>query len=305
MDYGSLGTEMVNARSERLDEMSALEIAKLMNELDAGALSAVRCALPAIARAAEEAAARIPVGGRMIYMGAGTSGRLGVLDASECPPTFNATPDMVIGLIAGGDSALRHSVEGAEDDRAAGANELDALGINALDMVVAISASGAAPYCIGALERAREAGALCVSMCCNAGAKLSECADIAIEMPTGAEVLSGSTRLRAGTATKLALNTLSTAAMVRMGKAYKNLMVDVRASNAKLRDRAERICMRAMNIDREEATKRLAAAGGNIKLAIITKETGVDAREAQLALNEAKGFVSAAIRALKTRKECG
>lgn len=298
MDYGRLDTEKTNARSEHLDQMSALEIVTLMNELDAGALAAVRCALGGIARVAEEAAARIPAGGRLIYMGAGTSGRLGVLDASECPPTFGVPDGMVVGIIAGGDVALRTAVEGAEDSEALAMEELDRLRVCAKDVVVAISASGTAPYCVGALKKAREAGALPVSMCCNTGAKLSGYADIAIEMPTGAEVLSGSTRLRAGTATKLALNMISTACMVRMGKAYKNLMVDVRATNTKLKDRAVRIAMKAMNVQRAEAEARLAAADGNIKCAIVMKETGASRDAAMAALEKAQGFTRKAIEAL-------
>lgn len=301
MDYGKLATEHANPRSERLDEMSALEIALMMNELDAGALAAVRAAATEIALAADEAARRIPDGGRLIYMGAGTSGRLGVLDASECPPTFGVSAETVIGIIAGGDTALRTAVEGAEDSEALGAGDLEALGISSKDMVVAISASGTAPYCFGALRRARQAGALCVSMCCNSGAKLSELADIAIEMPTGAEVLSGSTRLRAGTATKLALNMLSTIAMVRMGKVYKNLMVDVRATNTKLRDRSVRITMKALDADRKTAEELLSSADYGIKRAIVMKECSVDKQTAQAVLDENDGFVKRAIQSYKNR----
>ena len=295
MDYGKLDTEKTNARSERLDQMSALEIASLMNELDAGALAAVRAALEPIAEVAEEAARRIPRGGRLIYLGAGTSGRLGVLDASECPPTFGVPDGMVVGVIAGGDRALRYAIEGAEDDENLSAEDLKRLGVTPLDVVVAISASGTAPYCVGALKCAKSVGALAVSMCCNRGAKLSGYADIAIEMPTGAEVLSGSTRLRAGTATKLALNIISTAAMVRMGKAYKNLMVDVKATNTKLKDRAVRITMKAIGVDRAEAEERLAKANGSIKCAIVMKEAGVDYERAKKALDEENGFVRKAI----------
>lgn len=295
MDYGKLDTEKTNARSDQLDKMSALEIAALMNELDMGAITAVREALEPISRVAEEAAQRIPRGGRIIYMGAGTSGRLGVLDASECPPTFGVPDGMVVGVIAGGDRALRYAIEGAEDDENLSAEDLKRLGVTPLDVVVAISASGTAPYCVGALKCAKSVGALAVSVCCNRGAKLSGYADIAIEMPTGAEVLSGSTRLRAGTATKLALNIISTAAMVRMGKAYKNLMVDVKATNTKLKDRAVRITMKAIGVDRAEAEERLAKANGSIKCAIVMKEAGVDYERAKKALDEENGFVRKAI----------
>ncbi len=299
MDYGTLATEHVNPRTENLDEMSALEIALLMNELDAGAIAAVRAAVGEIARAADEAAKRIADGGRLIYMGAGTSGRLGVLDASECPPTFGVSANTVIGIIAGGDTALRTAVEGAEDSEELGARNLDEIHITQKDMVVAISASGTAPYCFGALRRARAAGALCVSMCCNKGAKLSALSDIAIEMPTGAEVLSGSTRLRAGTATKLVLNMLSTIAMVRVGKVYKNLMVDVRATNTKLRDRAARITMKALDADRKTAEELLAKADYGIKRAIVMSECAVDKQAAQAALDASGGFVKRAIFSLK------
>ena len=299
MDFGKLDTEKTNARSENLDTLSALEIASLMNELDMGAITAVKEALIPISKTAEAAAARIPKGGRLIYMGAGTSGRLGVLDASECPPTFGVDNTMVVGIIAGGDGALRNAIEGAEDSEELAIRNLVDLGVNEKDVVVAISASGTAPYCIGALKKAKEVGALAVSMCCNTNTKLSGYADIAIEMPTGAEVLYDSTRLRAGTATKLALNMISTSCMVLMGKAYKNLMVDVRATNTKLRDRSVRIAMKAMDVEREEAGKRLEEANGSIKCAIVMKETGACQKSAQKALDDNQGFVRRAIAALK------
>ena len=295
MDYGKLDTEKTNARSEMLDQMSALEIVTLMNELDVGALTAVKAALEPISMVVDEAAKRIPQGGRLIYMGAGTSGRLGVLDASECPPTFGVPNTMVVGVIAGGDYALRNAIEGAEDSEELAVEALKELKLTEKDVVVSISASGTAPYCVSALKYAREIGALPVSMCCNVGAKLSAYADIAIEMPTGAEVLSGSTRLRAGTATKLALNMISTAAMVRMGKAYKNLMVDVRATNTKLKDRAVRITMKALNVERAEAEEWLKKADGSIKCAIVMKETGCALEKAQNVLEACGGFVRRAI----------
>ncbi len=297
MDYAILGTEQVNEKSSDLDRMSTLEIVTLMNELDAGALNAVKYALEPIAAAAEQAANRIAKGGRVFYLGAGTSGRLGVLDASECPPTFGVSDQVFIGIIAGGDGALRKAVEGAEDDPQRARADLESRNVNSCDMVVAISASGSAPYCLGALAKAREAGALAVSMCCNTGTPLSALADIAIEMPTGAEVLSGSTRLRAGTATKLALNMISTASMVRLGKVYKNLMVDMNASNAKLRDRAVRITMKALGIDRREAEEALAASGGSIKTAIVMFMTGCGRQAACEALEKANGFVREAVNA--------
>ena len=298
LDLGKMDTEKRNERTMHIDEMSTSEIVALINSEDHRCAEAVKAALPEIAQAVDIIYGKLHNGGRLIYCGAGTSGRLGVLDASECPPTFGVPDGMVVGIIAGGDVALRTAVEGAEDSEALAMEELDRLRVCAKDVVVAISASGTAPYCVGALKKAREAGALPVSMCCNTGAKLSGYADIAIEMPTGAEVLSGSTRLRAGTATKLALNMISTACMVRMGKAYKNLMVDVRATNTKLRDRAVRIAMKAMNVQRAEAEARLAAADGNIKCAIVMKETGASRDAAIAALEKAQGFTRRAIEAL-------
>lgn len=299
MNYQALSTEESNPKSEFLDQMPALEIATLMNTLDATVIKAVRQALPQIAGTAEEAARRIAAGGRLFYVGAGTSGRLGVLDASECPPTFGVSPETVVGIMAGGNAALRNAAEGAEDDAAMGEEDLRSHMLCSRDIVVAISASGSAQYCIGALQYAAAVGAFPVAMCCNSGALLSSYARIAIEMPTGAEVLSGSTRLKAGTATKLALNMVSTAAMVRLGKAYGNLMVDVQPSNAKLRNRAHRIVMKACKITEPEAKALLQAAGGNPKRAIVMKLAGTNAGAAEQALEQAGGFVRTAIKKIK------
>ena len=224
----SLATEQVNSKSENLDQMNSLEIATLMNDVTSDVTAGIEKALPEIARAIDGIVDRLKKGGRLIYMGAGTSGRLGVLDASECPPTFGVSPEVVQGIIAGGDKALRNASEGAEDNRELAVEDLKAKNVNEKDAVVAISASGYAPYCVSALEYARSVGALAIALSCNTGAQTSKAADIAIEAPTGSEVLSGSTRLKAGTATKLILNMLSTASMVQLGKCYKNLMVDVR-----------------------------------------------------------------------------
>lgn len=299
MNYQSLSTEGSNPQSEFLDQMSALEIVTLMNTLDATVIEAVRRALPQIAETAEAAARRIAAGGRLFYVGAGTSGRLGVLDASECPPTFGVSPETVTGLMAGGSGALRAAAEDAEDDASLGKQDLKDQALCGKDVVVAISASGSASYCIGALQYAAEAGALPVALCCNRGALLSNYARIAIEMPTGPEVLSGSTRLRAGTATKLALNMISTAAMVRLGKVYGNLMVDVQPSNAKLRSRAVRIVMKACGLAEPDAQALLQAAGGNPKRAIVMKLAGVSAGGAERALARTGGFVRAAVEQIK------
>lgn len=301
--FSTLGTEQVHPDSMALDTMSPLEIAALMNRMDRGAAEAVERALPALAEAIEQVARRMAQGGRLFYVGAGTSGRLGVLDASECPPTFGVAPDLVVGIIAGGDAALRSPIEGAEDDAARGARDLAEHGLCGRDAVVAISASGYAPYCVGALEYANALGALSVAMSCNEGANTSAVAAIAIEAPTGAEVLSGSTRLRAGTATKMMLNILSTAVMVRLGKAYKNLMVDVRSSNDKLRDRSIRIVMNATGRARPEAEALYRQAGEDIKAAIVMGEAGASREAAARALAEADGFVRRAIEALTPSRE--
>lgn len=299
MNYQTLSTEEFNPKSELLDQMSTLEIVTLMNTLDATVIEAVRQALPQIAETAEEAARRIAVGGRLFYVGAGTSGRLGVLDASECPPTFGVSPETVIGIMAGGNAALCNAAEDAEDDAALGKQDLRDQALCSQDVVVAISASGSAQYCIGALQYAAAVDAFPVAICCNSGALLSSYARIAIEMPTGAEVLSGSTRLRAGTATKLVLNMISTAAMVRLGKAYGNLMVDVQPSNVKLRNRAVRIVMKACKLTEPEAEALLRTAGGNPKRAIVMKLAGTTADAAEYALEQTGGFVRAAIAKIK------
>lgn len=292
MEFEKLATEQVNDQSKNLDMLSPLEAARLMNTLDRQAAEAVEKALPQIAEAVEKISARMKAGGRLIYMGAGTSGRLGVLDASECPPTFGADPGQVTGLIAGGDVALRHAVEAAEDKPELGRAALQEIGLNENDSVVGISASGYAPYCVGGLDYARQVGALAIALSCNSGAIQSGHADIAIEMPTGAEILSGSTRLRAGTATKMALNMLSTLTMVQLGKVYGNLMVDMRPTNQKLRDRAIRIVQKALNdLDKSQADQLLERAGRDTKTAIVMGSTGAGRAQAEEALRESGGFV--------------
>ena len=297
--YASLGTEGLNERSASLDTMSALEIVRVMNAVTVDVTAAVDEAAPQLARAIDAVVERLERGGRMIYMGCGTSGRIGVMDASECPPTFGVSPEMVQGIIAGGDTALRTPVEGAEDSFDLAAADLKAHDLTERDAVVAISASGSAPYCLGALRYAREVGALTIAVSCNRGALTSAEADIGIEAPTGAEVLSGSTRLKAGTATKLMLNALSTGAMVRLGKCYKNLMVDVQATNTKLRDRSIRITMNATGLGRTEAEALYAAAGGSIKAAIVMHEAGVSREAALDALTARRGHVREAIEAAR------
>lgn len=299
MKFESLSTEQVNEQSKNLDMLSPLEAARLMNRMDRQATDAVEQALPQIAEAVEKIAERMRAGGRLIYIGAGTSGRLGVLDASECPPTFGTDEGLVVGLIAGGDYALRHAVERAEDKPELAVDALKEIGFNEKDVLVGISASGYAPYCVGGLDYARSLGALTIGLSCNRDAIQSRHADIAIEMPTGAEILSGSTRLRAGTATKMALNMLTTLTMVQLGKVYGNLMVDMRPTNQKLQDRAIRIVQKALEIeDKAEAASALESAGRDVKTAIVMRSCGVDRETAREALEQNGGFVRRALAAL-------
>ncbi|MCU0226499.1 MAG: N-acetylmuramic acid 6-phosphate etherase [Bryobacterales bacterium] len=274
-------TEQRNATTTTIDRLSTLEMLRVINREDAGVAAAVEVALPSIAEALDLIAARLTNGGRLFYTGAGTSGRLGVLDASECPPTYNVPPGLVIGFLAGGDGALRRSVEGAEDSPEQGAADLLAYGCQAGDVLVGIAASGRTPYVIGALDQARAVGAATVALSCTQGAAISAHADVAIEVLCGPEVITGSTRMKAGTATKLVLNMLSTGAMVKLGHVYGNLMVNVQQTNEKLRHRAVRIVEQALDISGEEARQALAAAGGEVKVAIAMQLLRVSADEAR------------------------
>ena len=271
-----------------IDQLSVTDLVTLMNERDATIATAVRSALPAISATVTAATERMREGGRLIYVGAGTSGRLGVLDASEVPPTFGVE-DVVVGVIAGGPSALVDATEGAEDDAAAGAADLAALDVGPLDTVVGIASSGRTPYVLGALEHAAGVGALTVGIACNTGTPLGRLAVHGIEVPVGPEIVSGSTRLGAGTATKMVLNMLSTAVMVQLGKTYGSLMVDMRATNAKLRHRAVRMVTEATGADDATASTALDAAGWHTKLAIATSLTGLSPAEAARALERAGG----------------
>lgn len=284
-------TEQANPRSANLDQLSALEIVQLMNAEDATVAAAVQAALPQIATAVEAIAARLLAGGRLIYAGAGTSGRLGVLDAAECVPTFGVTPDVVQARIAGGARAVTEAVEGGEDDRAAGRADLLALNLTARDAVVGVAASGRTPYVVAALEAAAETGALTVGVVCSAPAPVLDAAQIKIAVLTGPEVLTGSTRLKAGTAQKMVLNMLSTGAMTLCGKVYGNLMVDVKVTNTKLAARARRIVAQVGQVDEETAAALLAQTGQAIKPAIVMARRGVDAAEAARLLAAAGGFL--------------
>ncbi|MFE6223734.1 N-acetylmuramic acid 6-phosphate etherase [Streptomyces sp. NPDC057854] len=293
----TLTTEAFRPELAEIDRLSTLEIAELMNGEDRTVPAAVARALPAIAAAVDATAERMARGGRLLYLGAGTAGRLGVLDASECPPTFNTDPSRVVGLIAGGPSAMVKAVEGAEDSKELAAADLDALGVGPDDTVVGVSASGRTPYAIGAVEHARAAGALTIGLSCNADSALAAAAEHGIEVVTGPELLTGSTRLKAGTAQKLVLNMISTITMIRLGKTYGNLMVDVRASNEKLQARSRRIVALATGAPDEQIEAALAAARGEVKNAILILLADVDAATAARRLEESHGHLRAALHA--------
>lgn len=300
--YGELRAQLATLTTEAfrpeladIDQQSTLEIARIMNGEDRTVPDAVAAQLPRIAAAIDATAERMSRGGRLVYAGAGTAGRLGVLDASECPPTFNTDPSEVLGLIAGGPSAMVKAVEGAEDSKELAAADLDGLRLTADDTVVGISASGRTPYAIGAVEHARALGALTVGLSCNADSALAAAADHGIEVVVGPELLTGSTRLKAGTAQKLVLNMISTITMIRLGKTYGNLMVDVRASNEKLRARSRRIVALATEAADEEIEAALAATDGEVKEAILTILAGVDAATARRLLDESRGHLRAAL----------
>ena len=300
MDLSQYTTESRNPDTLNLDQMTSLEIVTAMNREDAKVPSAVVSELPKIAAVADAVAASFEAGGRLIYMGAGTSGRLGVLDASECPPTFGVSPNLVIGLIAGGDVALRTAVEGAEDSEELGMSDLRAVHLQPNDVVVGIAASGRTPYVVGAFKYARQTGCFTAAISCNKNSEIGRLAHIAIEIDVGPEVLTGSTRLKSGTAQKLVLNMLTTTAMVRTGKAYENLMVNVVQSNDKLHTRAEHIVMDCTGVDLQEAREVIRAAGGNVKLAIIMILADTDRQHAEELLIRGKGHIRDSLRLCKT-----
>ena len=290
-------TEARNPRSEALDSLDAAGIVALMGAEDAAAVAAVRAESEAIARAIDWAAERFRIGGRLIYVGAGTSGRLGVLDASECPPTFGTPREMVVGLIAGGPAALTRAIEGAEDRPEQGAADLDALNVSPRDLVVGIATSGRTPYVLGAVARAKSLGAATVGIACNRPSLLGAAVDLEIAPLVGPEVLAGSTRLKAGTATKLILNMITTGAMVRIGKTLGNRMVDLRPTNEKLRLRSRRILRELAGLDDAGAADLLARCSGRLKLALVAALAGVDPAEAERLLAAHGGQVREALRA--------
>jgi N-acetylmuramic acid 6-phosphate etherase len=288
-------TEERNSLTREIDTLPTLDMLKLINAEDQKVALAVSSELSRIAAAVDAISIRMPRGGRLIYIGAGTSGRLGMLDASECPPTFGTLPELVVGLVAGGANALTGAVEGAEDDRDGGAAEIVSLNVNENDSVIGIAASGRTPYTIGGLHESQKRGALTVSIVCNRPSQLEQFAEIAIAPIVGPEVVSGSTRLKAGTAQKMVLNMISTAVMIRLGKTYSNLMVGVQPTNAKLRQRARQIVAEATGLDLAQATEILSACNGEVKTAIVAVLTGVSPEQARQRLQETGGFVRKAI----------
>ena len=292
----TLITEQRNPNSMHVDSLSALEIVQLMNEEDKQVPLAIEKCLPQIAQAVECIVAAFQQGGRLVYIGAGTSGRLGVLDASECPPTFGVSPEMVKGIIAGGERALRHPIEGAEDSKTQAVVDLQTIQFSSKDVLVGIAASGRTPYVIGALEYAKSLGSVTVSITSNPNSAMANIVDIAIDTVVGPEVLTGSSRLKSGTAQKLVLNMLTTASMILMGKCYQNLMVDVQASNEKLKARAIRIVMQATDCDKALAEETLKLADQNAKLAIMMILSGLDRAQAEALLEKHHGKLQLALK---------
>lgn len=301
IDLHALTTEQRNLHTQTIDQVSTAEMLRLMNEEDQKVAPAVAMILPQIAAAVDTIVAQLKLGGRLIYIGAGTSGRLGVLDAVECPPTYSVSADLVQGMIAGGPAAIFKAQEGAEDDPALGEADLAAKDLAARDVVVGIAASGRTPYVIGALNYANRVGAKTIAVTCNENAPIRTVAQIALVAQVGAEVIAGSTRMKAGTAQKLILNMLSTGAMIRLGKVYGNLMVDVHPSNAKLVERARNIVVEATGVTYEESVKYLAMTQQNVKLAIFLILSKLPLEKAALVLEKHDGYIAKALASLAER----
>lgn len=295
MNLGALVSETRNPETMDLDALTTIELVNRFNQQDTLVAQAVKATLPEVARAVDAAALALKAGGRIIYMGAGTSGRLGVLDASECPPTFGVPHGLVVGLIAGGPGALLKAVEGAEDNAQLGEDDLKALSLNSADLVVGLAASGRTPYVIGGLKYANAVGCTTVAVSCNPDSPIAHEADIAISPVVGPEALTGSTRLKSGTAQKLVLNMISTGAMVKFGKVYQNLMVDMKATNIKLVDRACRMVVEATGVTRDVAESVLKQTDFDVKPAILMVLTGLDAPAARAKLTAHQGFLRAAL----------
>ncbi|MEX0444979.1 N-acetylmuramic acid 6-phosphate etherase [Xenorhabdus sp. SGI246] len=295
IDLNNLVTESRNPASTHIDELSTLDMLRVINDEDKKVAVAVEQTLPQVALVVDKVAEALRQGGRLIYSGAGTSGRLGILDASECPPTYGTKPGQVVGLIAGGHQAILKAVENAEDNRQLGADDLKVLHFNEKDVLVGIAASGRTPYVLGAMEYAKSIGATAACISCNSGSPMTHLADIAITPIVGPEVVTGSSRMKAGTAQKLVLNMITTGAMIRTGKVYGNLMVDVETTNAKLVERQKNIVMAATECSRETAEQALNACNGHCKTAIVMILSGISAEEAKTLLTEHRGFIRPAI----------
>lgn len=295
MNIRNLITEQINKDTKDIDKVSTLEMVRLINNEDKKVALAVEEELPNISEAIDVIAERLDKGGRLVYMGAGTSGRLGILDAAECPPTFGVEPELVHGLIAGGQEAILKAVEGAEDSKELGKSDLIDINFTSNDVLVGIAASGRTPYVIGGIEYANGIGAFTISVTCNTNSKMSEVSKIAISPVVGPEALTGSTRMKAGTAQKMVLNMLSTGTMVKLGKAYGNLMVDVQTNNIKLIERAKNIVMQATGTTEEIARESLKITDNNVKLSILMIITGMSKYEAEKSLKNNKGYLAKAI----------
>lgn len=294
-NFDDLLTEQANPATADIDTVSTIDMLRLINAEDKTVAYAVEKELPAVAAAVDAVVAALRAGGRLVYVGAGTSGRLGILDAAECPPTFGTDPGLVLGLIAGGDKAITRSVEGAEDDVGAAVGQLNQIGFSGRDVLVGIAASGRTPYVLAAIEYARRLDACTIAVCSTPESAVAKAARLAITPLVGPEAIAGSTRLKAGTAAKMVLNMLTTAAMVRLGKVYGNRMVDLQPTNVKLWDRAKRIVAEAAGVGRKEAEEALNLAGRRPKTAIVMLKTGCSAEEAERRLAAADGFVSIAV----------
>lgn len=294
-NLSALLTEQRNPASEKIDSLPTEKMLAVINAEDAKIAEVVQLAIPQIARAVDAIAERMRKGGRLFYIGAGTSGRLGVLDASECRPTFNIPQEMVQGIMAGGEVALVRATEASEDDSTAGVRDLQVRGFAAADSLVGIAASGRTPYVLGAIDAARAMGAFTAGISCSPGSELSRRAEVGIEAPVGPEVLTGSTRMKAGTATKLVLNMISTGTMIRLGYVYGNLMVNVQPTNEKLRDRAQRIVSEAAGVDAEKAAQLLEESGRNVRLAILMAKRGLNRDEAAALLESSGGRLGTAL----------
>lgn len=294
-----LATEQVNPRTRDIDQLPTLEMLRRINAEDHLVADAVERELPAIAAAVDAVADRLAAGGRLVYSGAGTSGRLGILDATECPPTYGVDPGLVIGLIAGGRDAAFRSVEGAEDLVDLGATDLQQIHFTAQDALVGIAASGRTPYVFGAMAYAREVGGLVIGLSCSPDSPIAKAGSIAITPVVGAEAITGSTRMKAGTAQKMVLNMLSTGVMIKLGKVYGNLMIDVRASNAKLRDRAQRIVREATGVDVIRAAAMLEQTHEDVRLAVFALLSGLPPEDASVRLSQAGNRISQALASMQ------